>query len=234
MKWIRGNLVMWDSHRKRVLDAWGPTVNKYITRFTDGQLGAATIDPYGWTTTVVEAGTGDTEFVPLDIQGGGGKITTAAAENDGGNYQLLGESFKFTNNVDIYFGTKLQIDDATQSDLLAGLCITNTDLLGGMTDGVYFKKLDGGTGVSFVLEKNTTETQTDNLHTAVNDTDMTLEFYWNGSTMEAFINGVSVVTPAVTNLPDDEELRVSIQFLAGAAAAKNCTVKWIRAIQIGV
>ena len=67
----------------------------------------------------------------------------------------------------------------------------------------------------------------------VDDTYLIAEFYWDGASLEVFVDGVSVATPAITNLPDDEELTPSFHFLAGAAAAKVKTVDWIRCIKFG-
>ena len=63
-------------------------------------------------------------------------ITTAAGENDGGSYQLLGESFKTSGN-ELYFRTKIASNEATQSDFLIGLSVTDTALLGGTANGVF-------------------------------------------------------------------------------------------------
>ena len=41
-------------------------------------------------------------------------ITTAGNEDDGGNYQLNGESFETTSYQDLYFGTKLKIGSITR------------------------------------------------------------------------------------------------------------------------
>jgi hypothetical protein len=37
----------------------------------------------------------------------------------------------------------------------------------------------------------------------------------------------------VTNLPNDEELRVTWQFLSGSTAAKTMDLDWVRVLQIG-
>src|SRR6185369_13767992 len=110
--------------------------------------------------------------------------TTDANEDDGIEMQLAGEAFELTTGqAATYFGIRFKADEATQIDILAGLCITDTTLLGGMTDGVYFEKLDGGTGTSFTVEKNSTETQADALATFAADTWTIWEFYWNGTAL---------------------------------------------------
>ena len=60
-----------------------------------------------------------------------------------------------------------------------------------------------------------------------------LEFYWDGSGIEVLVNGSSVETPAVTNLPNDVALRLSLELLTGEAVAQTMNVRQLRAIQIG-
>lgn len=229
-----GDAVAWyrGANRHRLVDAIGPNVVKYLEDFERSPLSAAD-SPLGWTVTLVEAGAGESTITCPDEVGGALLLTTDANENDGMNLQLDGESFELTSGQRaVYFGVRVKANEAAQSDWLAGLCITDTDLLGGMTDGVYFEKLDGSTGISAVTEKDSTETQTDSLATFAADTYIELEFYWTSGQVKFYIDGVLVATHT-TNIPDDEQLTPSLQFLAGSAGAKTLTWDWIRAIQIG-
>ena len=227
---VNGNLLWFSTHSKRIIDALGEGVVKYITDFTSFPVDDTTGDPTEYTTTVVEAGTGVTTIAQTDASGGQVLITTAAAEDDGGSYQLLGESFKTSGN-ELYFGTKIATNEATQSDFFIGLSVTDTALLAATANAVYFECVDGGTGISAVTESGSTETQTDSLGTLADDTFIELEFYYNGSNVEFFINGSSVATHTA-NIPSTE-MRVSFEFLTGSAVAKTMTIDWIRCIQIG-
>lgn len=227
---ILGNLAFWDTHRNRIIDAIGPGVCKFIDEFVDTPfLGADA--PSAYTVTLVEGGAGETTLAQVGGQAGGGLlITTDAADNDGANVQVKGEAFKLVADLPCYFGCRLKISDATQSDILVGLCITDTDLLGGMTDGVYFRKVDASAVLSFVLELNSTET-TGAVLTVVADTYYVLEFYFDGTNVDAYVDGVLQTRLAITNLCQDEELTPSLHFLTGEAVAKTCTVDWLRAVQ---
>lgn len=230
---IAGNLVYKDTHGKRLIDAIGPDVHKYITDCIGLPEASGELDPT-YTITRVEAGAGESTFASINGTEGLCAIVTDAAEDDGISAQLLNESFKLTSTVNaLYFGIRMKLSDATQSDFFAGLAITDTAILGGVTDRIGFEKLDGSTAVKFMLEKDSTETLSSSLLTA--DTSYhVLEFYFiGGGGVEVFVDGVSAATPATTNLPDDEDLRLSLEFLAGAAAAKTMTIDWIRVIQIG-
>lgn len=231
---VSGNLVYIDrgAHMRRVIDAIGPDVIKYLNDFVGGH--AHTTDGLlGWVITLVEAGAGESTVTIPDVVGGALLLTTDAADNDGINLQLDGESYELTTDQKLtYFGIRLRSGEATQSDFLVGLCITDTDLLGGMTDGVYFRKVDASTSVSVVTAKDSSETETTGVLTFAADTDYTLEFFFDGSSVEFFVDGVSVARHTLT-IPDDEALTPSIHFLSGNAAVETMQIDWIRAIQIG-
>ena len=229
---INGQLGFYEGHPMRIVDAIGSDVFKY--ELVSDTLGATTTDPRGWTTTVVEAGSGTTEWDANNTAGRVGTITCAANENDGGSYQLLGENIELTSDQDVYVGAKLKINDADQTDLFFGLAITDTALLGGVSDAVYFESVDGSAVISTVTEKDSTETQNDLSNTISDDTDILLEFYFDGSSSSVyfFIDGTGVSTHTA-NIPDDEALRLSIEFLTGEATANTCDVQFMRVIQIG-
>lgn len=231
-RYVQGNLLYWDTHQKRLVDAIGVDTIRFVDCFTEG--GVATADNLlGWTTTLVEGGAGETTVAYTDVSGGALLISADAADNDGANLQRKGEAFGFAaTNYVTYFGCRIKISEATQSDILVGLCITDTDLLGGMTDGVYFRKVDASTAMSFVTEKDSTETEATTVLTVAADTYYILEFYWDGTSIEAFVDGVSVATHT-TDIPDDELLTPSIHFLAGTTGGMTATVDWVRAIQVG-
>lgn len=230
-RWLYGNLLYWDTHQNRIIDAWGPGVKKWIM---GPNLGAQSADNMaGFTTTLVETGAGGETTVAAGtaINGGSLLITTDNADNDGANIQMIGEAFQPAASTFLYYGIKLQISDATQSDLLAGFCITDTDLLGAMTDGMYFRKVDATTTMLSVLEQDSNET-TGTALTVANDTDMYLEIVANGVIVDFYVNGTMLTQMAQTNVPDDELLTPSLHFLTGEAAVKTCTVKDWRVFRI--
>jgi len=207
----------------------GPDANLLIEEFVDLPMLAAGT-PSGYTTTLVNA---STAALVAGNLGGALLITTAGAENDGAQMQHLGEAFLPTASNQIYFGIKLQVSSATQSDFLVGLCITDTTVLGGMTDGLYFRKIDGTTTCNFVVETGSAETETAAL-TVVAATDYILEFWWDGSALNFYVDGVLTGTPAITYIPTAEYLTPTIAFLTGSAAAITMTVAWMRCGQVEV
>lgn len=230
-RYVNGSLAFYDTHRMRIIDAIGTDVVKWDLKADDFQdTGGTGTDPRGYVTTVVEVGTGTTEAEASDEDGVTVELVTAQNENDGITLQRVGEAFKASGR-DIYFGISLESNDATQSDFLVGLAISDTDPLGGVTDGIYFEKLDGGTGISSVTEKDSTETQNDSLGTYANDTAVDLDIYYDdsASTVYFFVDGAQVATHTA-NIPDDEELTPTIQYLNGAGGGVDrVKIHWARA-----
>lgn len=228
---ILGNLAFWDTHRRRLVDAIGPDVVKYINDFVVGVSAADAM--LGFTTTLVETGGGETTLTKLDSSGGIIRITTDAFENDGLSTQLAGESFILKSTNHVYFYAKgVTISDATQSDFFVGLCTTDTAILGGATSRIGFEKLDAATDIKAMLEAATVETLTASLHTLVAATAVDLEFYWDGAAVTFFVNGAAVATPAVTNIPV-EEMCLSVEFLTGSANVRTMDIDKLVCIQIG-
>lgn len=228
---VQGNLVFWDTHRARWVDAIGPGVCKFVDDFVATHL--TTDAPHGWTVTLTEAGAGESTIAGADGAGGLLLITSDAAEHDGVSMQVTKEAFKLASGKPCYFGIKLQSNDATQSKWMAGLCITDTEMLGDVSDGVYFEKLDGSTDINFVLEKNTNETTSASaVGTLADNTWVILEFLFDGTNVDCFVNGVQQTRLAITNLPDDEDLTPSLEFETGEANAATMTIDWVRCIQI--
>ena len=192
-----------------------------------------------WTITDVEVGAGSQaeiiqNAVAAPNQHGVG-FTTAANDNDGGSYQWLGESFKLALNTPVIFGARLKISKATQSDMFIGLAITDTAIIGGVTDRVGIEKLDGAADIKAMVEKDSTETLSASLHTIVLATFVTVGFIWTGTTAGAvipYINGVAQTALADTNRPDDEELRISYEHLNGEAGAQTSEISFLDCYQI--
>ena len=227
---INGALAFWEDHRRRIVDAIGGGVVKYIDDFVAGGGGDTGWD--AWTVTRVEAGAGESTITSGDTGNGTMLLTTDANDNDGLNCQLIGESFKLESNVPLYFGARVQsMSEATQSGLFVGLAITDTDILGGVTDAIGFQKVDGSADLTFIVEKNSTATTVSGLKTLASATAYILEFYWDGARLEVFVDGAAVAAPSVANLPDDEEMRVSVHFLAGTTGGMTCAIDWLRCIK---
>ena len=176
--------------------------------------------------TVTETDSGATQAL-TDGDGGLLLITNTAADNDLVALQKKGNSYTFAAGKKLFFEARFKVSDATQSDLVMGLQVTDTTPLA-VANGVFFIKNDGAATVDFVLTKSSTSTTTSSVATMANDTFIRLGFYYDGSAMSYFIDGVLAGTCAVTNLPlSTTALTVSFALQNGEAAAKTMTVDYI-------
>jgi hypothetical protein len=224
-RWIRGALAYWDTHQNRILNAWGPSVSKLIEEWVGVEWAAAST-PAGWTCTLVNLST----VTASTAAGGHIILTTAGAENDGVTLQLSTTPYLLTAALPCYFGIKFQISSATESDFLVGLCASGATPLTDAVNGVFFRKIDGTTTCNLVLEKASAETAGAVL-TVVAATDYTLEWYYDGTYVDSWVNGTKQTRLAVTNIPTAAALTPTIEFLSGEIAAPTMTVDWVRAIQ---
>jgi hypothetical protein len=177
-----------------------------------------------WTVTETDAGA--TQAL-TDGDGGLLLITNTAADNDLVSLQKKGESFRFDSGKALFFEARFKVSDATQSDVVIGLQITDTTPLD-VTDGVFFIKADGAATVDFRVEKNNTATTASAMATMANDTYIRLGFYYDGSSaVQYFVNGTYTGSSVTTNLPDDEDMTVTIAIQNGEAAAKTMTVDYV-------
>ena len=231
-KWLHGHQVYRDSaNMQRWLDVIGPNATKFIQNFTQLPIDDTTGDPTEYTTTVVEVGAGNSTIALTPAAGGNAVMTSAANENDGIQIQLNGEAFLMDDAYPLYCGCRFKVEDADQTDFLFGLCITDTTLLGGMTDGIYVQSVDGSAAITLELEKDSTATSTA-IGTLTDDTFVIVEFVFDGTNVDCWVDGTLQTRPAVTNLPDDEELTPSLAMLTGEAVANTVTIDWFRCFQI--
>lgn len=176
--------------------------------------------------TVTETDSGATQAL-ADGDGGLLLITNTAADNDLAALQKKGESFRFESGKKLFFESRFKVNDATQSDVVMGLQITDTTPLD-VTDGVFFIKPDDAATVNFLVEKNNTATTASAIATMADDTFIRLGFFYDGiDAVFYYVNGVLAGKSATTNLVDDEDLTISFAIQNGAAAAKTMTVDYI-------
>ena len=181
-----------------------------------------------WTITTTEAGTGSASEAVTSSAGGALLLTNAAGDNDLDFLQLKGEAFKLSTSKKAYFSARFKVSDATESDFVMGLQITDTTPLA-TTDGVFFIKDDGDTNLDFIVEKDSTSTDTTAIHTMEDDTFVTVTWFIDPDASKVFysVNNAAPVSVVNTNLPDNEELTVSFGIQNGAAAAKTMTIDYV-------
>ena len=203
-----------------------PAPHKYHQYFNDFDTYLAS----DWTITTTEDGTGSASEALADGDGGVLLVTNAAGDNDHDFFQLVKEGFKFESGKQIGFHVRFKTNDATQTDIVAGLQLTDTTPLD-VTDGIFFLKSDGAATISFIVEKDSTQSTLTLPNSLADDTFMTLGFIYDPKDQKfhVFQNNVLAGTVVSTNAPDDEELTLSFGIQNGAAAAKTLSVDYVGA-----
>ena len=203
-----------------------PAPHKYHQYFNDFDTFLAS----DWTITTTEDGTGSASEALADGDGGVLLVTNAAGDNDHDFFQLVKEGFKFESGKQIGFHVRFKTNDATQTDIVAGLQLTDTTPLD-VTDGIFFLKSDGAATISFIVEKDSTQSTLTLPNSLADDTFMTLGFIYDPKDQKfhVFQNNVLAGTVVSTNAPDDEELTLSFGIQNGAAAAKTLSVDYVGA-----
>lgn len=84
--------------------------------------------------------------------GGWVRLSGAATTDDSGGSIQTVAGHTITPGKPLSIKTRAILSDATESDFLFGWAQTDTSVIAGVTDGVYFLKSDGGTTISCVYK----------------------------------------------------------------------------------
>ena len=180
-----------------------------------------------WTITTTEAGTGNaTEALAADELNGALLITNDDADNDLDSLQHTEEVWKLASGKRLWLEMKLKVNDADQLDEFFGLAITDTTPLD-TTDRIGFGIADGDASINAISEKDSTETLTDTGEDAADDTYVTLGLYWDGVSSAKFFVDRELKATHTTNIPDDENLCITLHHQNGEAAAQTLTIDYI-------
>lgn len=221
----------------RWLDASGSCIVRNME--TGFPVDDTTGDALGYVTTVVEGGTGDTLTSNAVTAGDIMLITNAAGEYDGINLQRCGSNLVTVGDKPLYYGIRCKISDATQSDLLVGICGLKTDLLNTSSshaitstnvEGLFFFKADGATTIAVKSYVAGVQTGTANVATAMDTDYHDFEIYYDGDLAHFFFDNV-LVASFDSGLPT-ATLTPSVNFRNGAAAVKTMTIAWQNCIQV--
>jgi hypothetical protein len=195
-------------------------------------------DTNDWTLTTIEAGAGSATEAIGNLAGGVLVITNDAADDDYDFFSLAKETFKYVSGKAFEFEARFKVSDATQSEFIMGLAITDTTPLDA-SDGIFFIKEDGEKTFDLKVVKNSTastlagDATTNPTLQVADDTYIKVGFYYDGvdaNKIQCFINDVRVGALPLTNVPDDEELAITFGLKNGEAVAKIMSVDYIRLI----
>lgn len=196
----------------------------YSTFYTDFY----TYNPSDWTVTASTGGT----IVVADEALGVLLVTNDGDDNDNTNMQLggtddggTGESVLPALRRTIWYETRLNLNDVSQTDLVAGLTITDTDPVTSTT-GIYFLKSDGVQYLNCVSSSSAGTSAETNVYTLTNDTYVKLGIkVINLDKVEFYINGTKVLE-LNTTIPA-VELRPTFHIQNGEDAAAELSVDYL-------
>jgi hypothetical protein len=223
-KWVNGYLVYYDDYDFRWVDAVGPAARKWEMRIgTDFTTAAEYTNTQAGTSPTTQGTTAGIRAL----------LTTGGTENNGCNLQVVGTPYQIASSKPFYFGAKVAISDATQSDFAVGLASLDTSIFAAhavtVINCAMFTKLDAVTTILASTIK-ASAVSSDTVGTAMDTSAHVYEIYFDGTTLYYYFDAglVSAVTagwPTVVLSP-------SIALMAGEAAAKTATVEWMRCIQL--
>lgn len=189
-----------------------------------------------WVIFTTEAGGGAaTEALGPQEVGGALVITNDNFDNDLDSLQqadgagAVGEYWQLSAGKRLWFNMKVKVTDADQQDNFYGLCITDTTPLAA-TDRIGFQTTDASASIDVLCEKDSTETLTASGVDGVDATYNDLKFYWDGISRVYYYVDNALVATHSTNIPDDEQLALTIHHQNGEAAANVCTIDYIHIV----
>lgn len=200
---------------------------------------ACATTPVGWTVTAV--GVTPTRTAPeVAAMFGALTVTNTAADNDSCFIQSKGHVAASDATKRLQYACRVAMSDATESDVIMGVTATDTTPIGaatseetGVTDGIFFLKIDGATDWRFYVRSgSTTIASAVSLGTVVASTPDALAFDYNPQNKEikVYVNNVHKTTVTATTFPAGVQFaQMGIQ--NGAAVAKTLQVDWVLASQ---
>jgi len=200
-------------------------VHRYVNDFHDYAAGE-------WIITTTETAPGNATEALLDGAGGLLLVTPDDAEGESTEFQKDGEAFRLVIGKPLWFEARLTISDATHSDMIVGLCITDTEAIDAVSDGVYFLKVDETTAITYHCEKDGTDTSANTGIAIVAATHNRFGIHWDGAGIVTFWLDGKMVASSTTNIPDDENLCITFGIENGAAAAKTLTIDYVICAQV--
>lgn len=204
----------------RVYDAWG-------------DVDKAKVDSVWKADEFVVTATNTSPIAASIVPGAVALITTENIDFAGDEIQLVGTRFKIEAGKPVYFGAKLTINEATQSDFVVGLfgvdstitAASETHALAVGASGIGFTKIDNVTASYF--KTFSTATEKNSAAAITMDTSAHIyEIVYDGEFLKGYVDG-ELIACFGSDLPT-AVLTPSIVFRTGAAAAKTCTIHWMR------
>lgn len=183
----------------------------------------------GWIASVVGSGT----LVAGTTEGGSIVLTPSGTENQGIQIQTS-EAYYADTDCMLAFGARFSVADADQTDTYVGLSIHDTDVAQSIPDdNIGFSIVDASASIYTNIELSGTPTNTDTGVDAEDAVVIRLECLVDREeAIHFYIDGVEYISgTAVTYLPLDQQLAMTVAQVNGAGAANAMVLHWCYAWQ---
>ena len=153
-------------------------------------------------------------------------ITTNNNAADSESLQLDEETWKLVPGKKLWCEFRFKVNDADQVDCFLGLAITDTTPLDA-TDRIGFRITDESGSIAMQATKNSETTSEDTEIDAADNDYVIVGFRYDGSSQVDYYVNKDKKGSITTNLPDDENLAITLHLKNGEAAAQSLTVDYI-------
>lgn len=214
------------SGKGQITGAWGEDlpigVNLDVFQVFDDFTNVALDSTNDWT---VVKDSGASAGIGADVAGGVLDLTSTATTDDDGASVQGNEVFLPAAGKSIWFETKLQCNDADQTDICAGLTVnfsTDPEAMLTAADRICFQVNDGNASILCKTEASGTETSTDSGIDLADNTYVTLSIRVSGTGLVQFYVNHNLVASHTTNIPATE-LAVGAMSISGSATGTRRT-----------
>lgn len=184
-----------------------------------------------WVITTTEAGAGDaSEALAADEACGALLITNDANDNDVDSLQSTEECWRLASGKQLWMEMRVKVSDADDVDMFVGLSITDTTPRDA-SDRIGFSLAEGSALILTACAKDSTGSDTSSGVSAADDTYVKLGVHWDGVNTAKFYIDRSLVREAIANIPNDENLAITLNIQNGAAGGDTLTVDYIYVAQ---
>jgi len=197
-------------------------------------------NPGDWFITRIGTGTTAGAETISDADGGILAFYPNNADNDSTFFQWKGydhvstasEIFTLASGKKLWFKAKFKVSDTGDSDFIIGLQSADTTPLTSPVDNIIFKSDDGDDYLDFQVYKASAASLNDAaLATIVDDTWMTVGFYWDGvDTIEYFLNDVKQGESQGITYPT-AAMTITFGVQNGSAAARTMSIDYVCCIR---
>lgn len=157
-------------------------------------------------------------------------LSSAGTTDDDGSLIQIDEEFVLLSAKKMWFEAKVKVADADQMDVFVGLSTVNaTNPEAVLTNGdrVGFQINDGDASILCKTEKNGTETSTDSGVDAADATYVQLGIYFDGVTVQFFVNRNWVATHTANIVNDENIAPVLFELSGNATGTKTMTADYV-------